>query len=162
MECTCFRKQIITYVLHKTLYDANTWNRFSDRDDPFHPSACSERVSFCRLLKRKVYSFLFSIYWPFLRFTGLEGQLYPCVFGICGNVHMNKDCSLISPFFLSLRVSPNKFEPHAGDFLGDTLIYTSRGVNLCYCCLLQKYKEAFKRKLFGAVLCLPLIAVHSR
>lgn len=149
-------------MLWKTVYDAITWNRFSDTDDPFHPLACSEQASFCRLLKRKVNNFLFSIYWPCLRLTRLIAWLYQFVFGMCGTVHMNKDCSLISPSFLWFRVSPNKSDHHVGDSLGDTLIYTSRGVYLCYCCLLQKYKEAFKRKLSGAVLCLPLIAVHSR
>lgn len=131
------KKHLVTQMIHSILWPAQS---------RYHFVGC----------------FLFSIYWPFLRFTKLIAWLHPCVFGICGTVHMNKDCSLISPSFLWLKVSPNKYKRHDGDFLGDTLIYNSRGVKLWYCCLLQKYKGAFKRKLFGAVLCLPLIAVHSR
>lgn len=118
-----------------------------------------------------------SIFWPAqsrYHFVGCSSEkftvaCFPCtgpflvpqgyinVYLVFVELCTTKDCSLISASFLWLRFWPNKYEHHVGDFLGDTLIYTSRSVNLCYCCLLQKYKEAFKNALH-----LPLITVHAR
>lgn len=121
--------------------------------------------SMCHFVHCSSERFTISICWHFLSYTDphrLMQQLHSCAFGIYGTMCMTKD--LLFGFQLPSFV----FNPHqinmntglVGDFLGDTQIYTSRGVNLCYCCLLQKYKELFKKKQFGAVLHLPLLTVH--